>query len=101
MVLASLLAKCLLPLATACVILNQIWDLSTVEFCGEASFKRAASCEVTDNKAQSLPQRTQETQRRCPVCAALPRVAQTMLDSRQGKIVRLFHCQCGEYIWDD
>ena len=27
--LASLLTKCLLPLATACVILNQIWDLST------------------------------------------------------------------------
>jgi hypothetical protein len=47
-----------------------------------------ASCEVTDSKEQL--QRTQDTQRRCPICAALPRLAQTMLDSRKGKMVRLF-----------
>jgi hypothetical protein len=27
--------------------------------------------------------------------------AQTMLDSRKGKTVRLLRCQCGESIWDD
>jgi formate dehydrogenase maturation protein FdhE len=57
--------------------------------------------QVTDNKEQSPPPRKQDAQRRCPVCAALPRLAQTMLDSRKGKTVRLFQCQCGETIWDD
>jgi formate dehydrogenase maturation protein FdhE len=56
---------------------------------------------MTDNEEHSPPARKQDTQRRCPLCAALPHLAQTMLDSRKGKMVRLFHCQCGEYIWDD
>jgi hypothetical protein len=56
---------------------------------------------MNDNKEQSSPQRAQDTQRRCPVCAAFPRLAQTMLDSRKGKMVRLFQRQCGKSIWDD
>jgi hypothetical protein len=56
------------------------------------------SRKVTDNKEQSPAQRTQGTQRRWSVCAALPRLAQSMLDSRKGKTVRLFQCQCGESI---
>jgi hypothetical protein len=56
---------------------------------------------VTDIKEPSPPQRMQGTQRRCPVCGAFPRVAQTMLDSRKGKVVRLFQCEYGERIWDD
>jgi len=59
------------------------------------------SRKVTDIKEQSPPQRMQGTRRRCPVWGAFPRVAQTMLDSRKGKVFRLFQCQCGERIWDD
>ena len=51
---------------------------------------------MTNIKEQSPPQRMQGTQRRCPVCGAFPRFVQTMLDSRKGKVVRLFQCQCGE-----
>jgi hypothetical protein len=45
---------------------------------------------VTDNREQSPPQETQDTQRRCPACGAFARVIQTVLDSRKGKIVYLF-----------
>jgi hypothetical protein len=56
---------------------------------------------MIDNREQLPPKRTQDRQRHCPVCAAVPRLAQTMLDSRKGKMVSLFQCQCGERIWDD
>jgi hypothetical protein len=55
---------------------------------------------VTDNKEQSPSLRMQDTQRRCPVCAAFC-LAQPILDSRKGNVVRLFHCQCGELFWVD
>jgi hypothetical protein len=51
--------------------------------------------------SKELPRQLQDTQRHCPVCAAVPRLAQTMLDSCNGKTVRLLRCQCGERIWDD
>jgi len=56
---------------------------------------------VTDNREQSPPQETQDTQRRCPTCGAFPRVIQTVLDSRKGKIVYLFQCRCGKLMWND
>jgi hypothetical protein len=57
--------------------------------------------QMIDSREQLPPQRTQDRQRHCPVCAAVPRLAQTMLDSRKGSTVRLLQCQCGERIWDD
>jgi hypothetical protein len=57
--------------------------------------------QMIDNREQLPAQRTQDRQRHCPVCAAVPRLAQTMLDSRKGETVRLLLCQCGERVWDD
>jgi hypothetical protein len=57
--------------------------------------------QMTDNLEQLSPQRMQDRHRHCPICAAVPRLAQTMLDSRKGKMVSLLQCQCGERIWDD
>jgi formate dehydrogenase maturation protein FdhE len=37
----------------------------------------------------------------CPTCASQPRLLIAILDSRKGKTVRLFECQCGEVVWDD
>jgi hypothetical protein len=51
---------------------------------------------------EELPKpQTQDVRRRCPTCAAFPRLTQRFLDPRAGKIVRLYECQCGERIWDD
>jgi|GEM_PF-4763595 len=39
---------------------------------------------------------------RCPACDA--RVRQLMhrfLDPGTGKTIRVYHCQCGEWVWDD
>ncbi|TWA92555.1 hypothetical protein FBZ96_11025 [Bradyrhizobium stylosanthis] len=38
---------------------------------------------------------------KCPSCAALPRLAYTMLDPIRGRTVRLYQCLCGERIWED
>jgi len=51
--------------------------------------------------SQLPPQQTQDTQRRCPTCAAFPRLLHKMLDPRGGKTVHLHQCACGERIWDD
>jgi hypothetical protein len=37
----------------------------------------------------------------CPTCALQPRLLIAILDSRKGKTVRVFECQCGEIVWDD
>jgi formate dehydrogenase maturation protein FdhE len=39
----------------------------------------------------------------CPACASTPTRPGVIviLDTRKGKAVRLFRCQCGELIWDD
>ena len=37
----------------------------------------------------------------CRTCALKPRLRIAMLDSRKGKTVRVFECECGEVIWDD
>jgi hypothetical protein len=36
----------------------------------------------------------------CQRCGA-PRPVQIILDSRTGRSVRVYKCQCGEHIWDD
>lgn len=48
-----------------------------------------------------LKQHTQDVTPRCPTCAALPRLTQSILDPRKGRTVRLYQCQCGERVWDD
>jgi formate dehydrogenase maturation protein FdhE len=69
------------------------------ESYSRARIARRREQQMIDNEALSA--RLQDTQRRCPVCAAVPRLAQTILDIRNGKTVRLLQCQCGERIWDD
>jgi hypothetical protein len=51
---------------------------------------------------EQLPKpQEQDEHRRCPTCTAFARLTHRFLDPRQGKIVRLYKCQCGERIWDD
>ena len=56
---------------------------------------------MADEKEQLPTQQAQDQRPRCSACAAFPRLAQTILDTRTGKTVRLYQCQCGERIWDD
>jgi formate dehydrogenase maturation protein FdhE len=37
----------------------------------------------------------------CPICASIPNLIVSMLDTCKGRTVRLYECQCGEVIWDD
>jgi hypothetical protein len=37
----------------------------------------------------------------CQRCGATPCIVQTILDSRNGRTVHLYECECGERIWDD
>jgi hypothetical protein len=39
--------------------------------------------------------------RRCPRCDAQPVLVHQMLDSRNGKTVRMFECKCGEKTWSE
>ena len=49
-----------------------------------------------------LQQEAQYIERRCPFCAAVPRLTHRMLDPRHGKTIRLYKCpQCSELIWGD
>jgi hypothetical protein len=58
---------------------------------------------MTDGEEKQLPRpQTQDHGRRCPACAAFPRLTLQFLDSRTGRTIRLFKCEtCGERIWDD
>jgi hypothetical protein len=57
---------------------------------------------MTDGNEAELPKpQMQDHRPRCPACAAFPRLAQSLLDTRKGKTVRLYQCRCGERIWDD
>ena len=37
----------------------------------------------------------------CPMCAREPDLVIALLDSRRGRRVRMFLCECGEIVWDD
>jgi hypothetical protein len=37
----------------------------------------------------------------CPKCASELRLMINILDTRKGKTVRLFRCECGEFVWGD
>lgn len=38
---------------------------------------------------------------RCPACNALVRLAHCILDTREGRTVRLYECECGRRVWED
>jgi hypothetical protein len=56
---------------------------------------------MTEDKAELAKIQIRAENRRCVSCAAFARLLYTMLDSRTGKSVRLYQCQCGERIWDE
>ena len=57
---------------------------------------------MTDEKESERVRPTNEQSvPRCPVCAAFAHLTAKLLDSRSGRTVRLFQCQCGERVWDD
>ncbi len=59
-------------------------------------------CPVSDIQELPKPQlQGVALQRRCPTCAAFLRLTHTMLDTRSGKTVRLYQCNCGERAWED
>jgi transposase-like protein len=48
---------------------------------------------------QDVPQKTDP---RCPSCAASARFRMSLLDVKQGKLVRLYRCdRCQKEIWDE
>ena len=57
---------------------------------------RADSERQSDRKVQK-----EERTTICPACASTPDLIVSILDSRKGRVVRLFECKCGEMIWDD
>ena len=54
-----------------------------------------------DEVPKQQAQQAQDTGRRCPNCAAFPRLSFQFLDPRSGRTVRLYECLCGERLWDD
>jgi hypothetical protein len=56
---------------------------------------------MNDDKEQLPQPQTQDLRRRCPICAAFPRLALTMLNPRKGTIIDLYECRCGERNWDE
>jgi hypothetical protein len=38
----------------------------------------------------------------CPTCRAFAsRIVYSVLNSKTGKNIRVFRCECGEHVWDD
>src|ERR1700743_2284092 len=54
-------------------------------------FGKVFYCEACDQPA--------DTRHSCPRCDAMPSLVRQMLDSRTGKTVRMFECECGERVW--
>ncbi|WP_298253594.1 hypothetical protein [Bradyrhizobium sp.] len=54
-----------------------------------------------DRESERIKPAKQESAPRCPACAAFSHLAAKLLDTQNGKTVRLYQCQCGERIWDD
>lgn len=56
---------------------------------------------MADDDQQPKQQQQQPQGKLCPKCSSQPRLTHSILETRTGKTVRLYHCQCGERIWDD
>lgn len=70
---------------------------SNIHFATSATYRDGRVPEDTEARPK-----LRETVRRCPICAVLPRLLYTMLDTQRGKTVRLYQCQCDKRIcWDD
>jgi len=55
-----------------------------------------------EKQAQLPPQQMQDRGPRCATCAAFPRLALSILDTRTSKTFRLYRCnKCGERVGDD
>lgn len=39
--------------------------------------------------------------RPCPACSAVPRLMASMLDPKNGCLVKVYQCRCGKIVWDD
>src|SRR5215813_10266437 len=57
---------------------------------------------MTDNQVRPTDPQIADWLASCPNCAAAPRLTHSILDSRRGTTVRLYHCsECGNRLWDD
>lgn len=56
---------------------------------------------MQEQESERIAPLQQEFAPRCPACAAFPKLAARFLDSRNGRTIRLFQCECGERVWDD
>jgi hypothetical protein len=54
-----------------------------------------------DTQTKSKPAVEPIASPQCQRCGATPRIVQTILNSRTGRTVHLYQCECGERIWDD
>lgn len=54
-----------------------------------------------DRESERIKPTRPESPPRCPACAAFPHLTAKLLDTQNGRTVRLYQCQCGERIWDD
>jgi hypothetical protein len=54
-----------------------------------------------EKEARRIDVTKQERKPRCSACAAFPDLATAFLDSRSGRTIRLYQCECGERVWDD
>lgn len=63
------------------------------DFCGE---------DMTDDQVGLTDPQVADWRPSCPNCVAAPRLTHSILDSRRGTTVRLYHCsECGNRLWDD
>jgi len=57
---------------------------------------------MTNPNPSQLEWHTNHRRRRCPRCRGFSHLVHSILDSRHGNVVRLYHCAgCGKHLWDD
>ena len=57
---------------------------------------------MTEHDLARIEPLAQILRRRCRKCTAFCRLTHSILDSRRGNTVRVYHCAaCGERMWDD
>lgn len=57
---------------------------------------------MTHHQVRFADPQTTDWRPTCPNCAAFARLTHSILDSRRGTTVRLYHCgECGNRLWDD
>lgn len=57
---------------------------------------------MTDPAPSRIDCHANNRRRRCPRCRSFSQLTHSILDSRHGNVVRLYHCAgCGNHLWDD